>query len=856
MTFDLSTWSFEAPVFLWGLVLVPLLILLRERSVAGHPPWRSFGALIARCLAIALLCVAAARPMEDVERPDRSLVVAVDSSASVGTSRREAGEQWLRDLWEARDDVPTRLVVGTDPAVVTDDLDVAIDSLGRVGAGGTDLRNLLEQALASLPPARHQEVVLLSDGVATRGRVDEAVRVASARDLAIHTVGLGPSELQARVVDVQPEQDLLVGQNVPVTVQVATNAPIETTVVLSAKSGDVARTTASLPVGVTSLTLAWTPPGPGMHRVTATVEGNEGDARPEDDSLDAVLRVQPRPAALLVGEASAAKALRGAVAGFKPALHIDEVRALPSPPYADYRLIVLLDPDLPDLGAERADGLRTWTRDGGRLLVTGGEGGLITDSPALDPLKAILPVRFPKTKKKEQVPLAVVYCLDSSDSMAGGAKFELAAAALSNSLQLLPEQAEVGVVNFADFPSWAYPLQPFGGANPVIDAMTSVKVRGGTSIYHALQSAYTTLKESEALVKHVVLLSDGQSTTTFTRSGDIVTAMARNKITVTTIAVSDDSDRSEMERIAEAGRGRAHYTQSFRDLPQLFLDEMMLVTRTNKVNKDFAVHPVVGSRVLTGIPKGATYPSLAGYVRGEQRAGTELSLATADGHPVLVSGRNGRGVITMFTSDVGGPWSAAWPEWEHHGTLWEGVIEAMLRPSPPERSSLSATRLDDRVRLQFDAVDAMRNPRGDLLVEAVLHRLDGSRETTQLLPVGPGRYGGSLPLPDSGASLVGVAAVGITGEEGGGLPPGGELSLSVTRPPSEEIRAATYNPQLLRGIAEQTGGIWNPRPAQILEATVPKRVDRESRWPPPLWAGLILLVIDLAWRRLRIPGRT
>jgi hypothetical protein len=436
--------------------------------------------------------------------------------------------------------------------------------------------------------------------------------------------------------------------------------------------------------------------------------------------------------------------------------------------------------------------------------------------------------------------------------MAGGAKFELAAAALTNSLQLLPEKAEVGIVNFADFPNWAVPLGPVAGIDPIIDSLTAVKVRGGTSIYHALHAAFLALKESKALVKHVVLLSDGQSTTTFTRSGDIVTAMFRNQMTVTTIAVSADSDRSEMERIAGAGGGRAHFTESFRDLPQLFLDEMMLVTRTNKVEKSFDVHPVIGSRLLERIPKEASYPKLAGYVRGEQRAGTDLALATAEGHPILVAGRNGRGVITLFTSDIGGQWSAEWTGWKHHGHLWEGVLEAMLRPEPPERSSLSTTLLGDRVRLQFDVVDAMRNPRGDLVVEAVMHSANGERRVQQLPPVGPGRYGGTMLLPKEGAALVGVAAVDTT-RAGAGLPPGGELSTSVARMPSEEIRAATFNPRLLQSIADRTGGRWNPEPAEIFAQKVPMRIDRVPRWPAPLWAGLILLVSDLIWRRIRVP---
>ena len=79
-----------------------------------------------------------------------------------------------------------------------------------------------------------------------------------------------------------------------------------------------------------------------------------------------------------IGDAGQASTLRKVVSGFVPALEIDAASSLPMPPYAAYRLIVLLNPDRPGLGAARAEGLRSWTRDGGRLLISGGEDGLVT----------------------------------------------------------------------------------------------------------------------------------------------------------------------------------------------------------------------------------------------------------------------------------------------------------------------------------------------------------------------------------------------------------------------------------------------------------------------------------------------
>jgi Ca-activated chloride channel homolog len=854
---DLARFQLEAPEALWGLLLIPLLALLRERSSAGLRPWRSFGALVLRCLALAALLLAIAQPVEEQRRVDRSLVFVVDASASLDEGRRAAAEAWLRDAWGRLGDLEARVVVaGARPAAV-EDLDEAVALLADVApaTAGTDLRSALELGLASFPPARSKDAVLLSDGAATRGTVVDALRVASARDLPIHTVALGPAALQSSIVAATPQQDRILGEVVAVSVQLEANAAVEGTLILSHNDGEeLARTPLSWGPGATQAELSWTPTEAGLHQVGLQLTVR-GDAAPEDNTLAARLRVQEQPSALVVGGTAAAAALKDAVVGFTPPLRVEHTAKLPEPPYDAWSLLVLIDPDLPKLPLARTEALRDWVQGGGRLLVTGGEQGLVTDEPSAKPLAEILPVRFPKTKKQQRAPLSVVYALDRSDSMAGSAKFELAAAALAQSLHLLPEDARVGVIGFSDFSDWLVPLDRISSSDDVLAALQAVRIRGGTSIFHALQEALDVLRNDDALVKHVILLSDGQSTTTFQRHGDVVTGMLRQNITVTTIAVSPDSDRPEMERIAEAGGGRAHYTERFSDLPKLFLDEMMMVTRTNKVEEDFEVLPVRGSRYLAGLSVDAVVPRLGGYVRGEQRPGSELVLATADGHPILAAGRHGRGSAVLLTTDLGGPWSERWRSWKEHRGLWEGVLDAVLRPDPPERLSLSTGVEGRRATLLFDAVDPLRNPRGDLIVEALLDGPDGSTEAVPMPVVGPGRYGVEVPLQSGGATLARVAAIG-TLQPNAPPAPGGELLASLHPTAPEEARASSFNPLLLRQIAEQTGGLVDPSPAQVLERDAPERVERIPRWPWPLALALIVLVLDLGWRRVRIPGLT
>ena len=846
---DLSRFQLAEPSALWALLLLPLLLLFRERQAAGLAPWRSFGAMVGRGLALLCVIVAMAQPFEESRRPDRSVAVVLDASASVGPSRRDAAKQWVQGLEKARDEVPAVWVVAGREPTLHPSAEAALAALdeGRPADAGTALRGGLELALAHLPPARSKDVVLLSDGAVHQGEPEDALKVAEVRDVAVHTVALDARTLVVAVETLSAEQDRMVGDPVTVTWALRSNGEAAAAVELR-EGGTLGRSEPALVDGVTSGTFSFTPETSGLHDLTLVVAPEGGAA------VEAPLRVRvrPRPAALLVGASGAARALRKAVAGYRPALDVTEVATLPEGDLADWTLVALLDPDLPGLGADRIAAVRRYVQGGGRLLVTGGENGLVTDEDVVKPLAEVLPVRFAKRKKKQRAPLSVVYCLDSSDSMAGGAKFELAAAALAQSLYLLPETAKAGVIGFADFPTWVSPLATLDDSDRVVEALANVQVRGGTSIYHALQSAYEALRDDEALVKHVVLLSDGQSTTTFARSGDVVTAMARRDITVSTIAVTKDSDRPEMERIAKAGNGRAHYTESFAELPRLFLDEMMQVTRTNKVDESIVVHAVEGSPLLERVPKGLEWPTLDGFVRGEQKAGSELALATGDGRPLLVQGRVGRGQVTMFTSDVGGAWSSQWAEWRGLEPLWEGVVDAILRPEPPERITLETSVEGRKARVWFSARDDLRNPRNDLLVEA---RVDaGEREVVELVPVGPGRYGAELTLPAAGAALVQVAAVGVTDAGLGAPPPGGELVASLFATPPLELRAARSNRGWLERAAEVTGGLTNPSPAELMARPTTERVEQIPRWPPLLVAALVLLVLDLGWRRVRRPG--
>jgi Ca-activated chloride channel homolog len=222
--------SFEAPLFLIALALVPLGIVLygraerrRRRAAAAfaapavaasatprRPGWRRHAPLALAGIALAVLILALARPQATVAVPveQASVVLALDHSGSmqatdVSPSRlaavREAADAFL-------DRVPEDVRVGavafdhraravaspsTDREELRDGLEQALKP-----SGGTATGDAMQTALSMLnhrankrPPSA---IVLLSDGVSTSGRDPmEVADTARKAKVPVHTVALG-----------------------------------------------------------------------------------------------------------------------------------------------------------------------------------------------------------------------------------------------------------------------------------------------------------------------------------------------------------------------------------------------------------------------------------------------------------------------------------------------------------------------------------------------------------------------------------------------------------------------------------------------------------------------------------------
>jgi Ca-activated chloride channel family protein len=224
--------SFQAPLFLLGLVAVPLalaaLALARRRParyVVRFPAlatlqavmpraarWRSAVPTALLCLALAGLVTALARPEATVAVPIEraSVVLVTDTSGSMDATdvapSRLAAAQSAAERFLGR--VPKSLQVGLvafadGPHTVlrpTQDRTQVRSTLAALRAeGGTATGDALASALTALGPrgrnAPPAAIVLLSDGASTTGRDPaEAARQAKAAGVPIYTVALGTAD--------------------------------------------------------------------------------------------------------------------------------------------------------------------------------------------------------------------------------------------------------------------------------------------------------------------------------------------------------------------------------------------------------------------------------------------------------------------------------------------------------------------------------------------------------------------------------------------------------------------------------------------------------------------------------------
>ncbi len=682
----------------------------------------------------------------------------------------------------------------------------------------TDIATALQTATA-LEPSR---ILLISDGNQTRGQALQGLPNVPVDTLVVSNRG------NAAVADLIAPNSLAPGATVQTNAVLETSQKSLVRVKAVLNGVQILAKTITLPVGRSSIPLEFRVPERGG--VSLEVSIVPDFAQPtSDDQRSLALSIKAPREVLVVNDPALAKLLRAQ--GFKTK---EGTVGLVREPLAYSAVFIRAGAALTEqvgtaLTRSQQELLRRYIEDGGGVMLTGGDQSFGLGGWNRSPLEAFLPVSS-DLRTRVDVPLvAMVMVVDRSLSMVGSGgssnsqKLGLALEGVANVVELANERDYLGLIVFSDTPQWIFKPTRANENNKLqmLRAIETIEAVGGTIVAPAYQQAIAALEASNAAVKHIILLTDGQFADG--EGGNppnfrgLAQAAKTKGITTSSIAVGGDADSKNLKIIAQAGGGRYYQALDPDTLPRIFTTEALTskraLVRTNQA-VTLQTHPLAGS-VSSQPPKAAKY--IATTLKSE----AESILMGADREPVLAIIRKGLGRSAALTIDLNR--TDALTQWRDLPGLIGTVARWLEIPETPYALSVSP----DGGLVTVDAVEGNQY-RNNLALQVRV----GS-ETIALQQTAPGRYEAALPKNAEGS--LALLSRGVLLER---------RSLSSQ---NRELET-TGGVALLRQIASATGG----RFLENLEGYIPaQQVSRLSLAPWLALLALLILVTELAWRRFR-----
>jgi hypothetical protein len=418
-----------------------------------------------------------------------------------------------------------------------------------------------------------------------------------------------------------------------------------------------------------------------------------------------------------------------------------------------------------------------------------------------------------------------------------GRKIDLARLSAIGVVDHLRPVDSIGVLIFDNSYQWAVPIRKAEDKSLIKRLISGITPDGGTQIAPALTEAYRRVLGAQATYKHIVLLTDGISEEG--DSLDLAREAQSHQVTISTVGLGQDVNRSYLERVASFSGGKSYFLNEPQGLEQILLKDVMEYTGSTAVER--LLKPLVreNAEVLEGTDIDSA-PPLKGYARytAKPTAETILSINPERNDPLYVRWQYGLGRSAVFTSDAKSRWAADWINWPGFDKFWINVTRDLL----PHATASDATAV----------LDAANN---DLVVS--YHLAGGTKEPEQVPRI-------FVMGPEGFEKPIEVARTASSAYEGR-LHIGELRGLFRIRPledseafpevgfyrQQEEMQDYGSNPRLLQQISALTGGTLNPAPEDVFRANGRRIVAVWRLWPALLALAIALTIVELFVRKWR-----
>ena len=837
------------------LALPAFALLLWFEHASAHPMegLRKRLLLVVRALIVLLILAALAGPARVSQTGKKALGILVDTSQSMGTEGLEKALKAAQTLQlKIGSHAETFMVrIGDQPQLFSSEVPPTPEqSKEWQTSHGSDSQYsaAVEYALALFPAGTSRDLVIIGDGQETRGSLLEAAREASVSNAKLHAIPVaGPRKPDARVLDLVPNRSRLnEGATLKLSAQIESTLEAQGMLKLYENGVQVDQRAIYLKPGIIRTeTFTRSPTSRNIYKYRAVLEGVTEDTLPANNDALALVDVRGKLRLLYIeSDAIEGQYLMQAMEKEGVQLELRQPGNIPSglDQLAGYDGIILSDVPAHQLGEPTMNAMRDYVdKLGGGLLMLGGPQSFGVGGYYHTPIEELLPVRLKSPDEEEKQSAAVALIIDRSGSMAGE-KLEMAKSAAIATAEVLGRNDFIGIYAFDSEAHVVVPMTRLTSVAAVAGQISAVASGGGTHLQPALEQARTALQRVKAKVKHMIILTDGQT------SGGGYEALASQcrgeGMTISTVSIGEGSHVALLQAIASAGGGQSYSAMDASTMTRIFTQDTLMHTGRMIREEPFTPEFVEKHPMLAGFEKWES-PALLGYVKTLRKATAQIPLVTDLGDPLLAHWRFGLGKVTAFTSDAKSRWGSLWiTRWPGFSRFWSQVLRETARPPQGRHMDLATQMQGDATLLRVDLQEDAGTRANDARVEAEIFfvaadALGAPLKSVQKITLGqsgPGLYEGSFQPNQSGVYLIRAQS-------------GAEMvSAGIVHNPSSEASLGTVNEALLTEATHLTGGTML-KAGQLPDLSTTRAVQYVEIWPSIIVAMLLLFLIDVAIRR-------
>ncbi|TQR20160.1 VWA domain-containing protein [Psychrobacillus vulpis] len=819
---------------LWLLLLVPIFVYFIWTWKKENKIFRKEGKVVffIRLLAIFCLILGLTNPYLLLPIKEEQVLFLVDRSASVqGTDQKVT--EWIEKSLTSR---KNSHLVGVYTFAEDFQSEVALTS-GEVNLpvftpmkapGNTDIARALQLATGIVEPNKATRIVLFTDGLETNGSVaDELVKIAGG-NVTIDVVQLERvASEDVAITSFETPPVAFEGEQQQLNVKLEATANTKGELLLYQNDQLLSREQITLEQGTNSFTFRNASTGEGLLKYEVQVIVS-GDGLIENNKLTSVTNVESSPKLLVVTHEGNSSNIPTVIDQAAIQTDVIDATALPFDlsNYLAYDAIIFDNVPGHAVGEQKMTVIEQAVKNFGvGFMMVGGKNSFGLGGYFKTPIEKLLPVEM-EIKGKHQLPsLGLVIVMDRSGSMSGS-KFEYAKEAAARSVEMLRDGDTLGFIAFDDRPWEIIEPAPLTNKEEAVDTILSVGVGGGTEIYTSLALAYESLAPLKLQRKHVILLTDGQSSS----SNDYQTLIedgAKDLITISTVAVGQDADRNLLESLAEMGGGKFYDVEDESTIPAIMSTETAMISRTYIEDNPF--YPIIyGDAAWTSLFADGV-PQMNAYIATTPKQTASVIAESEKEDPVLSEWMYGLGRTIAFTSDSTGEWSGDFARWNNWGDFWNTAVSRLL----PAYSEVPFT-----IQKASDGSYTVTDPSGkSSFIEVAAVNEKGEELPVTSEPLAPGKSRVTIE------SDPGLVFFRVSNEQNA------VYQAGISIPYSEEYKVQKPNTSKLEMITNRTGGKMLTEASEVFRPIDLKSSEKQSIQQTLILVAIILFFIDITIRR-------